>query len=137
MLPIVSWLPVLILLLTPAILPAADGMNTVEVSAQNMVFEPLKPLIEAISTNPWIQGGLLILITFSIASLLSWLLFRLLRGLASRTSHQLDNHLVRLLQPPVTYTLIALGITAGLQLMPLPELWNLILTRMIRTINVI
>jgi MscS family membrane protein len=137
MLPIVSWLPVLILLLPPAILSAADGMNPVEVSAQNLVFEPLKPLIEAISTNPWIQGSLLILITFAIASLLSWLLFRLLRSLTSRTSHQLDDHLVRLLQPPVTYTLVALGITAGLELMPLPEIWSLILTRIIRTINVL
>jgi small-conductance mechanosensitive channel len=44
---------------------------------------------------------------------------------------------VRLLQPPVTYTLIALGITAGIEVMPLPDVWNVMLSRIIRSINVI
>lgn len=136
MLPIVLWLPVFILLLTPPLLSAAD-QSPADLAPGNMVFEPLKPLLEAVSSNPWIQGSLLILITFSLASLLSWLLFRLLRALTSRTRHQLDDHFVQLLQPPVTYTLIALGITAGIEVMPLLDSWYVMLSRIIRTINVI
>ncbi|MCB2215248.1 mechanosensitive ion channel family protein [Desulfofustis glycolicus] len=135
--PIVAWLSVFMLLSAPPLLAAADGQSPADAAPANMVFDPLKPLIEAVSSNPWVQGSLLILITFAFASLLSWLLFRLLRALTSKTSHQLDDHFVLLLQPPVTYTLIALGITAGIEVMPLPDVWNVMLSRIIRSINVI
>jgi small-conductance mechanosensitive channel len=135
--PIVVWLSLFILLSAPPLRAAADGQSPTETTPANVVFDPLKPLIETVSSNPWVQGSLLILITFACASLLSWLLFRLLRALTSKTSHQLDDHFVRLLQPPVTYTLIALGITAGIEVMPLPDVWNVMLSRIIRSINVI
>ncbi len=116
---------------------AAAPVDQGDQQLQQLVTDSLLPFIEKTSTNPWAQGGLLIVITFSIASLLSWSLFRLLRSITSRTSFYFDDHFVRLLQPPVTYTLIAVGLTAGINLMPLPDTWAMVLSRSIRTISVI
>ncbi|RJX22372.1 MAG: mechanosensitive ion channel family protein [Desulfobulbus sp.] len=102
-----------------------------------MVSDSFRPLIETLSADPWIQGGLLILIILSLASLFTVLLFRLLRRFTSRTRFQFDDQLVHLLQPPVTYTLVAIGVTAGIDLMPLPVFWETLLSRIVHTVSVI
>lgn len=134
---IAAWILLLCSVLTPVVLYASAEQGREPNSLGKMVTDPLRPLIETISADPWIQGVLLILITFSIASLLTWLLFRLLRGITSRTSFQLDDQFVHLLQPPVTFTLVAIGVTAGLDIMPLPGIWESVLSRIIHTISVV
>lgn len=126
---------ILVSLLPP--LPAAATDGTDKKTVQDLLIEPLQPIISAASSNPWIQGALLILITLVLASAITWLIFRLLRSITSRTNLQIDDHLVRLLQPPVTYTTIAIGVTAGLEMMPLPSFWEQTLIRIMHSLSVI
>ncbi len=97
----------------------------------------LDPVITIFSTNPWVRGITVILITFTVASFITWLLFKLLRRLSKATKLDIDDHIVLLLRPPIYFTLLATGIYAGLDLMPLPEKVGLLIGRIIRTIGVI
>lgn len=66
----------------------------------------LEPVIILFSSNPWGMGSVVIIITFTVASLLTWLLFKVLRRIAGATRFKLDDHTVMLLRPPVYYTLL-------------------------------
>lgn len=137
MIRIVARFLLLFSVLPPAVLLAAGEQSQRETSLHGMVSDSLRPLIETLSADPWVQGGLLILIILSLASLFTVLLFRLLRRFTSRTPIQFDDQLLQLLQPPVTYTLVAIGITAGIDLMPLPVFWESLLSRIVRTVSVV
>lgn len=101
-----------------------------------MVIDSLRPLYELISANPWIQGIIVILITFTFASLFTWLSFRILGAIAGRTSFQIDDHIILLLRPPIYFTLVVIGLTAGIALMPFDG-WKIYLIRGIRTVGII
>ncbi len=97
----------------------------------------LDPVITIFSTNPWVRGITVILITFTVASFFTWILFKLLRRVSKATKLDIDDHIVLLLRPPIYFTLLATGIYAGLDLMPLPEKVGLLIGRIIRTIGVL
>lgn len=106
-------------------------------SMEKKIISFLEPVIAVFSKNPWINGGVIILITFTVASFLTWLLFKLLRRLATSTKYDLDDKVVLLLRPPVYYSLLVTGISAGLTLMPLSDGTVLFAGRCIKTIGVI
>jgi MscS family membrane protein len=111
----------------------AAGEPTIE----KHVISFLAPIMSVFSTNQWVSGILVILITFIVSSLLTWILFRILKRLASATRHDLDDQIVKLLRSPVYYTLLATGISAGFSIMPLSSSISLLSGRCIRTIGVI
>lgn len=97
----------------------------------------LLPVLTVISGNRWIQGGLVILVTFIAASLFTWLLFKVIRSITRRTDFGLDDKIAALLHPPLYYTLVVIGVTAGLDLMPLEDNLRLVFQRIIQTLNVL
>ncbi len=101
-----------------------------------MVVDSLRPLYELVSSNPWVQGSIVILVTFTSASLLTWLVFRLLRSITSRTRFQIDDQIILLLRPPVYFTLVVIGLSAGIALMPI-SVWNMYLIRGMRTVGIV
>jgi small-conductance mechanosensitive channel len=101
-----------------------------------MVVDSLRPFYELVSSNPWIQGGIVILVTFTCASLLTWLVFRLLRSITSRTRFQIDDQIILLLRPPVYFTLVVIGLSAGIALMPI-DAWKMYLIRGMRTVGIV
>ncbi len=101
-----------------------------------VIVNSLRPLFELISGNPWIQSAIVILITIICASLLTWLIFRVIGAITSRTSLVLDDQIVKLLRPPIYYTLVVIGVTAGIGLMPI-ETWKIYLIRTINSIGII
>ncbi|NNK57061.1 MAG: mechanosensitive ion channel family protein [Desulfofustis sp.] len=101
-----------------------------------IVVDTLRPLFETISTNPWIQSILVILITVTCASLLTWLIFKIILAITQRTQFLFDAQVARLLRPPIYYTLVVIGLTAGIGLMPL-TVWKVHLIRIIRTIGIL
>lgn len=125
----------LFILLSAAISSFAHASS--EAGLENEILVVLGPFVDLVSQNPWIQGGLVILITFTAASLLSWFLFKLLGKITSATRIDIDNKIVLLLRPPVYWSLLAIGIYAGLDLMPLSAALNLLLGRIIRSIGVV
>jgi small-conductance mechanosensitive channel len=79
----------------------------------------LEPFIEKISNNPWIQGLLVLLLSFLVASLLTWVVFKILTMVTGRTSYQIDDQIAGILRIPVYYTLLVSGFHAAFELMPL------------------
>jgi len=80
---------------------------------------PFQPLFDPFLGNPVLLGSTIILLTLIGASLVSWILFKLIKKLTERTSDQLDDQVFRILRTPVYYSLLASGIGAGIQVMEL------------------
>ncbi len=80
-----------------------------------------QPILNYFDTQPWLQGAVVFLITFVIASILSWVIFRILKVLTSRTKTYLDDRLLSIARPPIYYSLVITGFSAAIKLMPLSE----------------
>lgn len=106
-------------------------------STEQKLFVYLDSIITIFSSNPWIKGALVVVLTFTVVSLTTWLLFKLLGWVTSKSSFDLDDKVVLLLRPPVYYTLLASGIYAGIEIMPLSDKITALLGRGIRTLGLI
>lgn len=107
------------------------------VGPEKTVVAFLQPIIEVFSGNGWMQGIAAIVVTFSVASLVSWVLFKVLRRIANKTTMELDDKLVLLLKPPIYYSLLVGGFSYGFMLMPLRDSVQQIATRSIQSIGVL
>ncbi len=98
--------------------------------------DSLKPLVDLFNGNPWLQGSAVILVTFTAASLLTWLLFKVVNRITTKTKIDIDDHIARLLRPPVYYTLVVSGVCYGLYLLPLTDRIETLSTRSVQTAGV-
>jgi small-conductance mechanosensitive channel len=103
----------------------------------NAVEKYLKPVIDLFHGNPWLQGFVAILLTFTAASVITWLLFKVIRNITTRTNIDIDDQVATLLHPPIYYTLLVSGISYGLHLMPLTYNVENISTRIIQSAGVL
>lgn len=97
----------------------------------------LRPVVEMCKGSPWLQGGIVIVVTLLVASLITWILFKILIKITSHTRFELDDQVVHYLRPPVTYTLLVGGITYGLSLMPLGPGVQSIATNSIKSLGIV
>ena len=97
----------------------------------------LSPVIQFFDGQPWFQGGAIMLITFLFASLLSWMIFRILKFLTSKTKSYLDDRLLAIARPPIYYSLLITGFSAGIKRMPLSDKLTDYLVFGFKTIGVI
>ena len=132
-----SWL--LLVILTAFISfysPVRAAENFQGEELDKVVVNWLRPLFEMVSANPWIQSIIVILITVTCASLLTWIIFRIILAITRRTHFAFDDQIALLLRPPIYFSLLVIGLTAGIDLMPL-DTWKLYLIRGMRTIGII
>jgi len=113
----------------------ADGLP--QSAVNKTIRASLQPVIKLFGDNAWLQGMVAILVTFTVASLITWLLFKLLHRVTSSTKFGLDDQIVVLLKPPVYYTLLVSGISYGLSLMPLADSVEHTATRLIQSLGVV
>jgi len=102
----------------------ATGVNSANenTSSMNNILEAyLAPVIQFFDGQPWFQGGAIMLITFLVASILSWVIFRILKFLTSKTKSYLDDRLLAIARPPIYYSLLITGFSAGVKKMPLSD----------------
>ncbi len=97
----------------------------------------LQPVVDLFSGRPWLQGISAIVVTFTVASLVTWVLFKLIRKATNYTSMQLDDQIATILRTPVYYTLLVTGISNGLSLLPLSTTIYEMATKSVHTIGVI
>jgi len=97
----------------------------------------LQPVIKLFGNNGWLQGIVAILVTFTVASLITWILFKILQRVTSHTKLGIDDQIVILLRPPVYYTFLVGGISYGLSIMPLADSVQHIATRCIQSLGVV
>ncbi len=126
----------LLFILTCISVPSSGFAATAETMNQKLV-SFLDPLATFFSDNPWIKGAVVIILTFTAASLITWLLFKVLRWAANKSSFDLDDKVVLLLRPPVYYTLLVCGIYAGIEVMPISDKITILLSQGIRTLGLI
>ena len=81
----------------------------------------LTPILELFRDQPWIQGGAVFLITFIFASFASWIIFRVLKFLTSKTKSYLDDRLLNIARPPIYYSLVITGFSTAVKIMPLAD----------------
>jgi len=96
----------------------------------------LRPVIDLFHGNPWLQGIVAILVTFTVASFTTWVLFMFIRKVTLKTSFDLDDQIALLLRPPVYYTLLVSGFSYGVHLMPMTDGFDTMATRMIQSAGV-
>lgn len=111
---------------------AADNGNAMD----RTVVAALEPVKELFAGNGWLQGGAVILVTFTVASLVTWLLFKVVRGVTGKTKIEIDDQIAVLLRPPVYYTLLVSGFSYGISLMPFAESMERLLTRGFQSVGV-
>jgi len=112
---------------------ATDGNSAID----RTVVAALEPVKQLFAGNGWLQGGAVILVTFTVASLLTWLLFTIVRQVTGKTKIAIDDQIAVLLRPPVYYTLLVSGFSYGLSLMPLMQSMERLLDRGFQTIGVV
>ncbi|MEE9327767.1 MAG: mechanosensitive ion channel family protein [Cocleimonas sp.] len=81
----------------------------------------IEPFLKYFDGHPWAQGIATILITFIIASALSWLIFKVLKFLTKKTKTYLDDRILAIARPPIYYSLLITGFSAGIKIMPLSD----------------
>ncbi len=81
----------------------------------------LQPILQFFDNQPWFQGGAVFLITFFIASLISWVIFRVLKVLTSKTESYLDDRLLAIARPPIYYSLVITGFSTAVKIMPIAD----------------
>jgi len=128
---------VVLLLLAPQLLFAAAITEEELSSIEKTIISGLAPVIEIFAGNSWLQGLAAIVATFTIASLLTWILFKIIQKITAKTAVQFDDQIALLARPPVYYTCVVSGITYGLSLMPLSAAIQQMGTRTIQTLGVI
>ena len=79
----------------------------------------LSPLLQLLNGHPWLKGGTVILITFILASVISWVIFGLLKIASKKTSSRLDDRLLSIIRVPIYYSLLMTGFMAGIRFMPI------------------
>lgn len=113
---------------TERVVPINGLQRTLDIS--------LHPLITTLTDNMWLQGGIVILLTLTAASIVTWILFKIAGKITRNTAIDFDDQVVEVLRPPVYYSLLVTGIFYGLHLMPLSANLSSSITRCIYTIGV-
>jgi small-conductance mechanosensitive channel len=97
----------------------------------------ISPLLELLNGHPWLKGGSVILITFIFASLLSWVIFKILTALVKKTDSLLDNRLLSIIRVPIYYSLLMTGFTTGVNMMPITKKLSMSIGNGFQTIGII
>lgn len=116
-------------------LQAAEGLT--ENAVNRTIIASLQPVIKLFAGNGWLQGIAVIVVILTVASLTTWLLFKVLVRVTAHTSVEFDDKIVALLRPPVYYTLLVSGFYYGLSLMPLSESVQVMTTRCIQSLGIV
>lgn len=77
------------------------------------------------------------LVSFLVASLLTWLLFIVLRAFTKRTSLVIDDQIATILRVPLYYSFLVSGFQSGLDLMPLQIHLGTIIQRVLQSVGVV
>ncbi len=109
------------LVLLTLLLPANVLAENIDMSIWRLELAFLAPLIQLAQGNPWLQGGIVIVLTCIVASLLTWILLTVARKATRQKWFTNEDTFIDYLRLPVAYIFLVGGITYGLSLMPLTQ----------------
>jgi len=84
------------------------------------LLDSLHPIIGFLGDHPYIKALVILIVAFSIANLVSFLITRLIGVLVKRTGNKLDDAIMSILRLPLYWTFIFIGALLALQILKLP-----------------
>ncbi len=99
--------------------------------------ELVKLISEFFVGQPWLQGIAIFLVTFVVASILTWIIFKVLEQVTSRTKTYTDDKLLAIARAPIYYSLVITGFSTAVKVMPLSDKITLMLIHGFKTIGVL
>ncbi len=96
----------------------------------------LEPVIAAFVGRPWVQGIAIIAVTLLFASILTWIIFFLVRNVTKRTAFSLDDQIAQILRAPVYYSLLVTGVSTAITMMPFSGKIYVIIISSFKTLGV-
>jgi small-conductance mechanosensitive channel len=97
----------------------------------------IEPLLALFDGHPWTKGSVVMVVTFTFASVVSWMIFKLLKIVAKKTKSQLDDRLLSIIRAPIYYSLLITGFTTGTGLMPISKQLSLYIANGFQSIGVL
>ena len=80
----------------------------------------IRPIIELVGDNPYLQALTSVVLALALASLISWLISKVFGALVRKTNNLVDDQIAKFMRIPVFWTVIQLGLLAALVLLRLP-----------------
>ncbi len=81
----------------------------------------IQPWLDMLGTNPWLKAGVVAVIAFAAAYILTGVLKAILKRLVKKTSFAFDDKLVAIIRPPLFYMLLMIGLSIAVRLTPLSD----------------
>ena len=94
-------------------------------------------LLAQFDGQPYVQAGVIVLGTFLFARILAWLLLLLFKRVTSHTETLLDDELFERIRTPLVYSILMLGLSFAVRLLPVSEEFQGYLIGTLRTIGVV
>ncbi len=116
--------------------PPPVAADAVEARAEQLRWV-IQPILDRLGDHPVLQAIVVVLAGLLVALLVTWLLSAVLHRLAKKTDFDFDDQLIRLLRPPLFYTLLLVGLLIALNLAELPEEWTGIARLVLKSISIL
>ncbi len=84
----------------------------------------IQPALDAMGDHPLLQALVVVVVGLIVALLVTWLLIAVAQRLARKTDFAFDDELVRLLRPPLFYSLLLIGLLIALNIAELAPRWT-------------
>lgn len=97
----------------------------------------IQPFNDSLAQYPWIQAFAVLFLTFGVASIITWIVFAILKRLTKKTKTYMDDHLVSLAKAPVYYSLVITGFSTAVKIAPLSEETTRLLIYGFKTLGVL
>ncbi len=94
----------------------------------------LKPYLGYFGENGWIQAIVVIVASFVIAWVFNGFIIKILKKVASKTSFNIDDHLIELLHRPIHTSVILLGLALATNLMDIGDQFNFVIFSTLQSI---
>lgn len=81
----------------------------------------LQPVLNYLREHPWLQAATVFFITFVVASIITWTLFKVLRKLTQQTKTYTDDKILSIAHSPIYYSLVITGFSTAIKIAPLSD----------------
>jgi len=97
----------------------------------------VRELLSFADGSGWVQAAIVAVVAMIVAYFLTLFLSRIFKRIADRTSIEFDDELVRILKPPIFYTLLMFGLFIALSFPPIAADTKSTLVAILKTINIL
>lgn len=96
-----------------------DTIITIIESAKEYAI--FRPAISYLIGEPWLYAAVIFVITFLLASIITWLLVKILKKITSHTKTYIDDKLLDIARSPMYYSFVITGFSTAIKVAPLSD----------------